>query len=196
METDFVEINKKKKEGKKWFSGTSFISEIFYVLSRRGRKLCPPPYTKWFQFKPPYYSRELPTNYCQKVTGRLSSVFWTLCFLSASLPLLPFLSPSSTVIFPSSGDSAPLRCLRDFLSRRECIISHGKTGKPFRERSMGLSPFLYLVTASACWSQPRNMVRGTLENRSISCFTPESKLSSNTSHSAWLSCVGSTQVTF
>lgn len=124
---------------------------------------------KWFQLKPHIIAESCPQTIVKK-GGYPAFLDYlpSLCFSPS------FLSLSSTIILPSSGDSAPLRCLRDFLSRRECISSPGKKGKAVRESDMELSSFLYLVTASACWSQPRNMERGALENRGISCFTPES----------------------
>lgn len=155
VETDFVEINL-KKDGKKWFSGTPFIS---MYCQGRIENYVPTIYQSDSSSNPMLQQRAA-HKLLSKSYRAVIQRFWTLCLLSASLPFLPFLSPSSTVILPSSGDSAPLWCLKNFLSRREHTISHGKKGKPFRKRDMELSPFLYLVMASGCWSQPRNVERG------------------------------------
>lgn len=149
-ETDFVEINL-KKDGKKWFSGTPFIS----MYRQGGIENYVPTIYQSDSSSNPRLQQKAAHKLLSKSYRAVIQRFWTLCLLSASLPFLPFLSPSSTVILPSSGDSAPLWCLKNFLSRREHIISHGKKGKPFRKRDMELSPLLshgfwLLVPAKEC----------------------------------------------
>lgn len=159
VETDCVEINK-KKEGKKWFSGTSFISEFFLCIVKGGQKIMSPTIYQVIPVQIPILQQRAAHKLLSKSYRDVSQCFLdsllSLCFSPFPTFPLPIIHYNLPQFWGLSSPEVPQRLS---IQKRMHHFSWGKKGKPFRERDMGLSSFLHLITTSACWSQPRNMVR-------------------------------------